>query len=167
MIPQVARVDQMSAWAFVALGMAAFAGARAGRLFSMLHGNRGGMDLFGILTLVVFLLIVIFAVRRRQVNAWRSSLHVMAALVAGNALAIALIWPFVPGTYDLSLAPLLRETLFAGAVMTLASLPLSVLLLWLSRKYGSHSALTERRFRVIREVLQRRRERLHGDDGPR
>jgi hypothetical protein len=150
------RIDQLPAWAFVALGIAAFGAARAGRLFSLMHRNAGAMELFGILTMGVFLLIVIFAVRRRQVRAWRSAVHVLGALVVGNALAIVLIWPFMPSSYDLSLAPMLRDTVVAGLSMTVAALPLAIVLLWLSRKYGSHSSLTERRFRVIREKLARR-----------
>jgi small-conductance mechanosensitive channel len=160
--PAAARIDQLPAWAFVTLGVAALATTRAGRLFSLLHRNQGGMELFGILTMAVFLLIVIFAVRRRQEAAWRSAMHVMGALVAGNALGIVLIWPFVPGSYGLALGPLLHETMVSGLTLTLLVLPLCVLLLWLSRKYGSHSALTERRMRVIREVLRRRTARNQG-----
>ncbi len=150
------RIDQLPAWAFVILGIAVFGAARAGRLFSLLHRNAGGMELFGIVTMVVFLFIVIFAVRRRQVRAWRSAVHVLGTLVAGNAFGIVLIWPFIPGGYGLSLVPMLRDTMRDGLSMTLLALPMCVLLLWLSRKYGSHSSLTERRFRVIREKLGRR-----------
>jgi hypothetical protein len=150
------RVDQLPAWAFVCVAMLAFAGARAGRLFALLHQSRGGMELGSLMTLGVFLLVLIFAVRRRHVSSWRSTVQVMSALVAGNALALVLIWPFVPEGYDVSLAPLLRDTIGAGAAMALLSLPLAVAMLWLSRRYGSHSQLTERRLRVINEVLARR-----------
>lgn len=150
------RIDQMPAWAFVALGIATFGAARAGRLFSLLHRNAGAMELFGIVTMGIFLVIVVFAVRRRQVRAWRSAVHVLGTLVAGNALGVVLIWPFIPGGYDLSLAPMLRDTVLGGLNMTVIALPLAILLLWLSRKYGSHSSLTERRFRVIREKMARR-----------
>ena len=153
------RIDQLRPWAFVALGVVAFGSARAGRLFSLVHRNAGGMELFGIATMAVFLVLVIFAVRRRQVNAWRTSLQVMGTMVVGNALSIVMVWPFLPGGYDVSLAPMLRETLIGGATMVLISLPLCILLLWLSRKYGSHSMVTERRLRVIREVLSRRDQR--------
>lgn len=149
-------IDQLPAWAFVGIAAAVFGTARAGRLFSLLHRNPGGMELFGIVTLACFLVVVIFAVRRRQVRAWRSAVHVTGALVAGNALGIVLIWPFIPEGYGLALAPMLRDTMAAGALMALGSLPLSIVLLWLSRRYGSHSQLTERRLRVIREVLSRR-----------
>lgn len=151
-----ARIDQLPAWAFVALGVAIFGATRAGRLFSLLHRNTGGMELFGILTMGAFLLIVIFAVRRRQARAWQSAVHVMGSLVAGNALGILLVWPFIPGGYGLSLAPMLRETMIGGLSMMLVAFPLCIVLLWLSRKYGSHSALTERRLRVVRETLSRR-----------
>ena len=156
MIRTASRIDQLPAWAFIALGVATFGAARAGRMFSLLHRNPGGMELFGIITMGVFLAIVIFAVRRRQVRAWRSAVHVLGTLLAGNALGIVMIWPFVPGSYDVSLMPMLRDTMLGGLSMTLLTLPLCILLLWASRKYGSHSSLTERRFRVIREKLARR-----------
>jgi hypothetical protein len=133
-----------------------FGAVRAGRLFALLHSSRGGMELGAILTLAVFLSIVIFGVRRRHVAAWRSTLQVMAATVAGNALGIVLIWPFVPKGYDISLAPLLRDTLAAGTTMAIMSLPIAIALLWLSRRFGSHSAVTERRVRVIKEEWRRR-----------
>ena len=69
-----------------------FGMARAGRLFALLYRSPGGMELAAIITFAVFLTIVIFAVRRRQVAAWRSTVHVMSATVAGNALGIVLIW---------------------------------------------------------------------------
>lgn len=145
--------------------MLIFGAARAGRLFALLHRNTGGMELFGIISLAIFLGLVIFAVRRRQVTAWRSTVHVMGALVVGNALGIVLIWPFMPEGYGLSFATMLRNTLGAGAMMALAALPVSVVLLWLSRRYGSHSQLTERRLRVIRDVASRRPS--DGQDAPK
>jgi hypothetical protein len=156
-----ARIDQLPAWAFVAGAVAAFGLVRATRLFALLHSSRGGMELGGILTLAVFLGMVIFAVRRRQVPAWRSTVHVLGATVIGNALGIVLIWPFVPRSYSLALMPMLRDTVGAGAWAALVSLPLAIALLWLSRRYGSHSQVTERRLRVIREEWRRRFSRAH------
>ena len=40
--------------------------------------------------------------------------------------------------------------------MAAMSLPFGILMLWLSRRYGSHSGVTERRYRVVREALRRR-----------
>jgi len=150
------KVDQLPAWAFVAAAIAVFGAVRAGRLFALLHQSRGGMELAGILTLAVFLGIVIFGVRRRQVAAWRSTVHVLGATVAGNALGILLIWPLIPDGYQVSLAPMLRDTLAAGISMAVMSLPIAIALLWLSRRYGSHSLVTERRVRVIQEQWRRR-----------
>jgi len=141
----------MPAWAFVASAVLAFGVARAGRLLALLHQNRGGMELGGLITLGIFLALVIFAVRRRHVRAWRSTVHVMGSLVAGNAFGLVLVWPFIPDGYQISLTPLLRDTVVAGATMATLSLPLAIGLLWLSRRYGSHSAVTERRLRVIRQ----------------
>ncbi len=137
----------MPAWAFVGIVVLVFGAARAGRLYALLRQNPGGMELGGILTLAIFLAVVIFAVRRRHVRAWRSTVHVMGALVAGNAFGIVLVWPLIPDGYDLALAPMLMETLAAGVTMAVISLPFSIGMLWLSRRYGSHSALTERRVR--------------------
>jgi len=150
------RVDQLPAWAFVASAVLVFGAVRAGRLFALLHQSRGGMELGAILTLTAFLVIVIFAVRRRQVVAWRSTIHVLGATVLGNALGIVLIWPFIPDGYQVSLAPMLRDTLSAGITIAIVSLPLAIALLWLSRRYGSHSLVTERRLRVIHEEWRRR-----------
>ena len=150
------RVDQLPAWAFVGLAILVFAVVRAGRLAALLHQSRGGMELGGIATFTVFLVVVIFAVRRRHVAAWRSTLHVLGALVAGNTLALLMIWPMIPDGYAISLAPLVWETLSAGGRMAILSLPAAILLLWLSRRYGSHSAVTERRLRVIHEQMRRR-----------
>lgn len=150
------RVDQLPAWAFVLGAIAVFGTARASRLFALLHQSRGGMELAGILTLGIFLSVLIFAVRRRQCSAWQSTVHIMGALVGGNALGIVLVWPFIPPSYSLSLVPLVRDTIWAGALMAGVSLPLGILMLWLSRRYGSHSGVTERRYRVVREALRRR-----------
>lgn len=155
------RVDQLPTWAFVACAILAFGTARAGRLVALLHQSRGGLELGGIATFAVFLVVVIFAVRRRHVSAWRSTMHVMGALVAGNAVALLIVWPLIPSGYALTLGPLLWETLTAGATMAIVSLPLAIALLWLSRRYGSHSDVTERRRRVIREVMRRRLLRGH------
>lgn len=150
------RVDQLPAWAFVGVAIVVFGIARAGRLLALLHQSRGGLELGGIATFVVFMVVVIFAVRRRHVSAWRSTVHVLAALVAGNSLALIMIWPLIPDGYALSLAPLLWETARASATMAVMSLPLAILLLWLSRRYGSHSMVTERRLRVIHAIMRRR-----------
>lgn len=157
------RVDQLPAWAFVAGAILAFGAARASRLFALLHQSRGGMELAGIMTLGVFLGVLIFAVRRRQCSAWQSTVHVMGSLVAGNALGIVLVWPFIPRSYALSLGPMVRDTMWAGALMAAVSLPIGIAMLWLSRRYGSHSGVTERRHRVIREVLRRRMRRDQGE----
>lgn len=159
------RIDQLPAWAFVGAAVLVFGAARATRLFALLHHSRGGMELGSFITLGVFLAVVVFAVRRRQVSAWRSTVHVMAALVAGNGFGIVLIWPFIPDGYALRLGPLLRDTVVAGTYVAVLSLPVAIGMLWLSRRYGSHSQVTERRLRVIREELRRRFARDQGATG--
>ena len=145
--------------------IAVFGAARASRLFALLHQSRGGMELAGIVTLVIFLTVLIFAVRRRQCSAWQSTAHLMGALVGGNALGIVLVWPFVPQSYSLSLVPMVRDTVWAGALMAGMSLPFGIGMLWLSRRYGSHSGVTERRYRVVREALRHRAEQKHHPAG--
>jgi uncharacterized membrane protein YeiB len=152
----VGQIDQLPAWAFITGSVVVFGSVRAGRLFALLHQSRGGMELGAILTLAVFMGLVIFAVRRRQITAWRSTVHVLGATVVGNALGIVLVWPFVPQGYQIGLMPLLRDTLTAGAAMALLSLPIAIGLIWLSRRFGSHSQVTERRLRVIRAEWRRR-----------
>jgi hypothetical protein len=139
------QVDQLPAWAFVGSAIVLFGAARAGRLFALLHQSRGGMELGSIVTVAVFLAVLIFAVRRRHVVAWQSTMHVLGSLVVGNAFALVLIWPFVPDSYGIALAPLLRDTVVAGATMVILSLPVAIAMLWLSRRFGSHSGVTERR----------------------
>jgi len=158
------RIDQLPAWAFVASAVLVFGAVRAGRLFALLHQSRGGMELGAILTLATFVCIVIFGVRRRHVAAWRSTVQVLAATVAGNALGIVLIWPFIPDAYQISLAPMLRDTIAAGVTMAVMTLPLAIVLLWLSRRFGTHSLVTERRLRVIQEEWRRRFPGRHEDD---
>lgn len=158
------RVDQLPAWAFVLGAVIAFGCVRASRLFALLHRSRGGMELGGILTITVFLGVVIFAIRRRQIPAWRSTVHVLGVAIAGNALGIVLIWPFVPQSYSVALVPMLMDTLGAGAWTAVISLPIAIALLWLSRRYGSHSQVTERRLRVVREEWRRRWARAQGRD---
>ena len=80
----------------------------------------------------------------------------MGAVVGGNALGIVLVWPFIPQSYSLSLVPMVRDTVWAGVLMAGVSLPFGILMLWLSRRYGSHSGVTERRYRVVRQALRRR-----------
>src|SRR5512132_925594 len=120
------RVDQLPVWAFVTVAVVAFAVARAGRLFALLHQSRGGMELGALATFAVLIAVVIFAVRRRQVSAWQSTVHVLGSLVIGNALAIMLVWPFVPVGYGVSLGAMLRDTIAAGIVMAALSLPLAI-----------------------------------------
>jgi len=155
------RIDQLPAWAFVSGAILAFAVVRAERLFSLVHGNRGGMELGGILSFVAFMILVIFAVRRRHVSVLHSASQVLLAVVAGNACALIVIWPFIPASYALSLTLVLRDTLIAGIAMALTALPLAAAMLWLSRRYGSHSSLTERRLRTVEDALRRRLMRDH------
>jgi hypothetical protein len=155
------RVDQLPVWAFLTGAVLVFGAVRAGRLFALLHESRGGMELGAILTVGVFLTIVVFAIRRRHISAWRSTIHVLGATIAGNAFGLVLIWPFVPDTYHVSLAAMLRDTVAAGLMMAVVSLPAAIALLWLSRRFGSHSQLTERRLRVIQEQWRRRFARDH------
>ena len=134
----------------MAAAIALFASARAGRLYALIHQSRGGMELGAIVAFAVFAVVLIFAVRRRHVSAWKSTVHVMGSLVAGNAMALVLIWPFVPEGYGMALTEILRETISAGTVMAVLTLPVSIAMLWLSRRYGSGSEVTERRLRVVR-----------------
>jgi len=58
---------------------------------------------------------------------------------------------------------MVRDTLAAGITMAIMSLPVAIALLWLSRRYGSHSLVTERRLRVIQEEWRRRFARNQDD----
>jgi hypothetical protein len=154
----VSSIDQLPGWAFLVGAVLLLGGVRGGWLTARLRGNPGGTELAAIAFGAGVLALVIFAVRRRQTSAWRAALHVLVAVVAANLVGIALVWPMLPARLPVSLGGVLGAGAIDGAVSAIVGAPVATAGLWLSRRYGSHSAVTERRLGVVRT----RRVRVYG-----
>jgi hypothetical protein len=143
----ISTIDQIPGPLFVAgatfvLGM--FQGVR---LIAQLRRNPGAVELAGILFTVGFMVLVIFAVRRRQTDVWITAAQVVAAIVGSNLLGLTLAWPFLPSGLPVSLASTAWNGLANGVTAAFIGLPLGAAGLWLSRRWGTDSGLTERRAR--------------------
>lgn len=153
--------DQLPGWAFLLAAAAILGLLRGAWALSRLHANAGGTELFAILFGAGVIVLVIFAVRRRQSRAWAAALHVLAALAMANVLGVVVLWPFLPARLPVSLLDVVVAGVASGAMSAVIGAPLAIAGLWLSRRYGSHSAVTERRLGVVRA----RRLRVFGARG--
>jgi hypothetical protein len=143
----VSVIDQIPGTLFVAgatLVLGVFQGAR---LLAHLRRNPGAMELAGILFTVGFVVLVIFAVRRRQTDVWAMAAQVLIAIVGSNLLGLTLVWPFLPAGLPVSLASTAWTGLANGFAGAFVGLPLGAAGLWLSRRWGTNSGVTERRTR--------------------
>jgi hypothetical protein len=143
----ISTIDQIPGTLFVAgatfvLGM--FQGVR---LIAQLRRNPGAVELGGILFTVGFVVLVIFAVRRRQTDVWVTATQVLAAIIGSNLLGLMLAWPFLPSGLPVSLASTAWSGLATGVTGAFIGLPLGAGGLWLSRRWGTDSGVTERRAR--------------------
>lgn len=154
----IALVDQLPGWGFVVGAALAIGSLRGGWIMARLHGNSGASELGAILFGASVVVLVIFAVRRRQTSAWRAAGQVLVALAVANLLGVILAWPFLPFTLPVRLSDLVSSGAVDGAVSSVVGAPVATAGLWLSRRYGSHSAVTERRLRIVRN----RRTRVYG-----
>jgi hypothetical protein len=145
----VSAVDQVPGSLFVA-GAALLLGLlRAAGLLARVRRNQGAAELAAILFTAGFVVLVIFAVRRRQTNVWVTAAQVLAAIVASNVLALTFVWPFLPKGMPATLVGTVWAGLASGIVGAMLGVPLGAGGLWLSRRWGSHSGVTERRAREI------------------
>lgn len=143
----VSIIDQLPGPLFVAVAIVVLGLFQGVRLMAQLRRNGGGMELAGILFTVGFVILVIFAVRRRQTDVWVTATQVIAAIVGSNLLGVTLVWPFLPAELPLSLASTAWSGLANGVTGAFIGLPLGAGGLWLSRHWGTDSGLTERRAR--------------------
>jgi hypothetical protein len=143
----VSMIDQMPGVAFVAGAALVLGMLRAGGLLARLRENRGAAELAAILFGSGFVILVIFAVRRRQTNVWTTAAQVLAAIVASNLFALTLVWPFLPSGLPMSLASTAWSGLANGVAGAFVGIPLGAAGLWLSRHWGTDSGVTERRAR--------------------
>jgi hypothetical protein len=157
-VPQrrvVSLIDQIPGSLFVAGAATVLGLLRAFGLFARIRRNQGGVELATILFTAGFVVLVIFAVRRRQTNVWTTAAQVLAAIVASNLLALVFVWPFLPGGLPESLASTAWTGLASAMSGALMGVPIGAGGLWLSRRWGSHSAVTERRAREVRRYGRR------------
>ncbi len=150
-------IDQLPAWAFV-VGAAVVLGAfEALGAFARIRLNPGLLDLAHTALFVGTVVLALSAIRRRQTPALAAAAQVLAALAGANLVALALFWLAVRRVTTIPLPVVLIDGLRSGMLTIVSGLPFALLMLWLSRRFGSHSTVTERRLRVVREVLARKR----------
>jgi hypothetical protein len=144
----VSTIDQVPGSLFVAGAILLLGVFQGVRLFAQLYRNPGAMELAGILFTAGFVVLVIFAVRRRQTDVWITASQIAAAIVGSNLLGVLLVWPFLPTGLPVSLAATAWNGLSNGVTGAFLGLPLGAAGLWLSRRWGTDSGVTERRARV-------------------
>jgi hypothetical protein len=144
----VSIIDQIPGLQFVAGAILVLGFLQGARLMAQLRRNPGGVELAGILFMAGFVVLVIFAVRRRQTDVWVTATQVVAAIVGSNLLGVVLVWPFLPSGLPVSLASTAWSGLASGLTGAFVGLPLGAGGLWLSRRWGTDSAVTERRART-------------------
>ncbi len=141
------------------VGTAVLGGTRAAGLAALLARNFGGMELTRIATFAAFILLIIFAVRRRQDGALHGAVQLLVAIAGSSLLALALVWPLLPRSLPVSLVTVLQHDADDQLVTVLLGIPAASLLLWLSRRWGGDSSVTERRWRVVLSALRDRANR--------
>lgn len=152
-------LDGLPDWAFVlggavVLGLLEMLGATA-----RVRRNPGLLEFSHTALFMGTVILVISAIRRRQTPVAPAAVHVLAVLASANLLAIGVFWFSVRDRVTVSLAGVLTDGMESGVWTILTGLPFALAMLWLSRRFGSHSTVTERRLRVVREVLARKRRR--------
>lgn len=143
----VSTIDQIPGSLFVAGAILVLGVFQGARLYAQLYRNPGAMELAGILFMTGFVVLVIFAVRRRQTDVWITAAQIAAAIVGSNLLGVLLVWPFLPTGLPVSLASTAWNGLASGVTGAFIGLPLGAAGLWLSRRWGTDSGVTERRAR--------------------
>lgn len=143
----VSTIDQVPGSLFVAGAIMLLGVFQGVRLLAQLRRNPGAMELAGILFMTGFVVLVIFAVRRRQTDVWMMAAQIAAAIVGSNILGVLLVWPFLPSGMPVSLAATAWTGLASGVTGAFLGLPLGAAGLWLSRRWGTESGVTERRSR--------------------
>jgi hypothetical protein len=144
----ISIIDQIPGILFVAGAVVVLGLIQGGRLLAQLRRNPGAMELAGILFMVGFVILVIFAVRRRQTDVWVTTVQVLLAILGSNLLGVALVWPFLPSGLPVSLTSTAWNGLANGVTGAFLGLPLGAAGLWLSRRWGTESGVTERRARA-------------------
>jgi NAD/NADP transhydrogenase beta subunit len=150
----VSIIDQIPGALFVAGAIVVLGLLQGARLVAQLRRNPGAVELAGILFTAGFVVLVIFAVRRRQTDVWVMATQVLAAIIGSNLLGMTLVWPFLPSELPVSLTSSAWNGLANGLTGAFVGLPLGAAGLWLSRRWGTESGLTERRARRVPEQVR-------------
>lgn len=143
----VSHVDQLPGLHFVVGAMVLLAGVKAWWMAAQLASNPGASELGGTLLLAGTIVLSIFAIRRRQTGVWDAAAQVILAIAGANMLSYVLLIPFLPPGATGEVVRLLRGAVGETLVGIGLVIPVQAAGLWLSRRYGTHSAVTERRVR--------------------
>jgi hypothetical protein len=143
----VSTIDQIPGLLFVAGATVVLGLLQGARLMAQLQRNPGAVELAGILFTAGFVVLVIFAVRRRQTDVWVTAAQVVVAIIGSNLLGLTIVWPFLPNGLPVSLASTALSGLANGVTGAFLGLPVGAWGLWLSRRWGTDSGVTERRAR--------------------
>jgi hypothetical protein len=143
----ISTIDQIAGTLFVTGAILVLGLIQGLRLLAQLKRNPGAMEFAGILFMVGFVVLVIFAVRRRQTDVWVTATQVLAAIVGSNLLGVIIVWPFLPSGLPMSLASTAWNGLASGVSGAFVGVPIGAGGLWLSRQWGTDSGVTERRAR--------------------
>ena len=141
----IAQLDQMPGWQFVLAAIIALAGIKAWWMAGHLARNPGVVELGGLLLLAGSIVLSIFAIRRRQTGVWDAAAQIIFALAGANLLSYFVLIPFLPPGSTGEIAHLLREGIGETLIGIGLAIPAQAGGLWLSRRFGTHSAVTERR----------------------
>jgi hypothetical protein len=161
----VSVIDQVSGPLFVVGAVLVLGLFQGARLLAQLRRNAGAVELAGLLFTAGFMVLVIFAVRRRQTDVWITAAQVLLAIVGSNLLGLTLVWPFLPNGLPISLASTAWNGLASGVTGVFLGLPLGAAGLWLSRRWGTDSGVTERRARAGSRARQS--QEMHKVEGDR
>ncbi len=143
----VSLIDQLPGLYFVLVAMVLLAGVKAWWMGAQLARNPGASELGGTLLLAGTIVLSIFAIRRRQTGVWDAAAQVILAIAGANMLSYIFLIPFLPPGSSGEVARLLRGGLGETLVEIGLVIPVQAAGLWLSRRYGTHSSVTERRVR--------------------
>lgn len=164
-------LDGLPNWAFVLCGAVVLGATEALGATARIRRNPGLLEFAHTALFAGTVILVISAIRRRQTPVAPAAVQVLAALAGANLVALGMFWYTVRDQVTVPLAGILTDGMESGVWTILSGLPFALVMLWLSRRFGSHSLVTERRLRVVREVLARRRRReeraapIHRDGG--
>lgn len=141
----VAAIDQLPGWQFVATALLLLATIKATWMWAQLARNPGATELGGMLLLAGSIVVSIFAIRRRQTGVWDAAAQVIVAIAGANLVSYALLIPVLPAGSTGEVARLIRGASGETLIGVGLAIPVQAAGLWLSRRFGTHSAVTERR----------------------